>query len=371
MFTLRHAAMSVFLILAILPSARTAEPNQGELVFSLRTWEGDYYSKDVPGGVETTPVHGAIYSVRSDGTGLKKLVDLGKNTDYPFFSPDGRWIYFQSNATGNTQIYRCRPDGSGVVNLTQANSPGKQWKDAYGACISADGSKMLYTVHDGNTGRVVLANPDGAEPRFIAPDLGYIYMGALSPSANAVVFSGPARGYRLLLATLPASKAQELTPNHAECFVPQFTPDGKTIVFLRRDGDIYRIDADGKNLRRLTEGNRHVEFRLSPKDQHGSTDGPHVSPNGKRIAYVAVKDGVANVCLMNLDGSEQRQLTFRKTPCGRVRWSPDGRQVALVSFEGQYPQLFIVAAAGGEPQQITRLKGAVYFANWKPQHQAP
>jgi hypothetical protein len=102
-------------------------------------------------------------------------------------------------------------------------------------------------------------------------------MAGLSPGNDHVVFSGPARGYRLLLATLPEGTPVELTPDHPECFVPQFAPDGRTIVFIRRDGDVYRVDADGRNLRRLTEGNRHVEFKLSAKDQHGSTDGPHVS----------------------------------------------------------------------------------------------
>ena len=245
-----------------------------------------------------------------------------------------------------------------VANLTEGDPLGKKWKDAFGYFLSADGTQLLYTVHDGSSGRVVLANADGSEPRFIAPELGYIYMAALSPTNDRVVFSGPARGYRLLIVALPDGKPLELTPEHPDCFVPQFTPDGKTIVFVRRDGDVYRVDADGKNLRRLTEGNRYVEFKLSAKDKHGSTDGPHISPDGKQIAYIAVKDGVPNVCVMNLDGREQRQLTFRKTPCGRVRWSPDGKQVAFVSFEGKYPQLFVVAAKGGEPRQLTRLDGS-------------
>jgi Tol biopolymer transport system component len=321
--------------------------------------------------LETTPVVGAIYSVKGDGAGLKKVVRLGKNTDYPTVSPDGKWVYFQSNATGRSQIYRCRPDGNNVVNLTEGDLLGKKWKDAFGYFLSADGTRLLYTVHDGSTGRVVLANADGSEPRFIAPDLGYIYMAALSPTNDRVVFSGPARGYRLQLAALPDGKPLELTPDHTDCFVPQFTPDSKTIVFVRRDGDVYRVDADGKNLRRLTEGNRYVEFRLSAKDKHGSTDGPQISPDGKQIAYLAVKDGVPNVCVMNLDGRGQRQLTSRKTPCGRVRWSPDGKQIAFVSFEDKYPQLFVVAAKGGEPRQLTRLEGAVYFVNWKPEKKAP
>jgi Tol biopolymer transport system component len=353
------------------PDKPDAPPEPGELILSVKTWEGDYFSKDVPGGVETTPVVGVIYSVKGDGTGLKKIVGLGKNTDYPTFSSDGQWVYFQSNASGRSQIYRCRPDGSGVTNLTEGDLLGKKWKDAFGYFLSTAGTKMLYTVHDGSAGHVALANADGSSPHLIAPELGYIYMATLNPTNDGVVFSGPARGYRLLLATLADGKPMELTPDHPECFVPQLTPDGKTIVFIRRDGDVYRVDADGRNFRRLTEGNHHVEFKLSAKDQHGSTDGPHISPDGKRIAYVAVKDGVPNVCVMNLDGTEQRQLTFRKVPCGRVRWNPDGRQAAFVSFEGKYPQLFVVAANGGAPRQLTRMEGAVYFINWKPERKAP
>jgi Tol biopolymer transport system component len=338
----------------------------GELIFSLRTWEGEYASQDIPGGVATTPAVGAIYAVRADGAGLRKVVALGGNTDYPTYSRDARWVYFQSNATGRSQVHRCRPDGSEVTDLVAGDPLGPQWREAFGYSLSADGSRMVYTVHDGATGRVVLANADGSDPRFLAPDLGYTYMAALSPAGDAVVFSGPARDYRLLIAPLPNGEPTVLTPDHPQSFVPQFTPDGKTILFLRRDGDLYRVNADGTDPRRLTEGNGYVEFRLSPRGEHGSTDGPHISPGGRRVAYIAVRDGVPNVWVMGLDGSGQRQLTFRSAPCGRVRWSPDGDRIAFVSFEGKYPQLFVVPSAGGEPQQLTQLDGAVYFANWKP-----
>jgi TolB protein len=339
----------------------------GELVFSVKTWQGDYTSRDVPGGVKTTPVEAAIYTVRANGTGLKKLTDLGKNTDNPSYSPDGRWVYFQSNASGRSQVYRCTPDGKNVTALTDGDRLGKQWKDAYGYAPSRDGRRILYTVHDGTTGRVALADADGGHPRLLFPKLGYAYMGALSPAGDRVVVSGPARGYRLLVADLPDGEPRELIPDHPDCYVPQFTPDGRVVVFVRRDGDVYRVGIDGKGLRRLTGGNRYVEFRLSAKDTHGSTDGPQISPDGQRVAYVALKDGVANVCVMKIDGSDQRQITSRKVPCGRPRWSPDGKQLAFVSFEGKYPQLFIVAAGGGEPRQITRLDGGVIFVNWRPQ----
>jgi Tol biopolymer transport system component len=345
------------------------------LVFSVRTWDGEYASRDVAGGVESTPTVGSIYTVGADGTGLKQIVPPGPGVDFPAASPDGRWVYYQAGARGNTQVYRCRRDGSGAVSLTPPEQLTKRLKgetpfhvkEAFGYALSADGNKMVFTVHDGATGRAVVADADGSSPALVAPGLGYTYMARLGPANDRVVFSGPARGYRLLLATLPDGKPVELTPDHPECFVPQFTPDGKTIVFIRRDGDVYRVGADGKDLRRLTEGDDYATFRLSPKDKHGSTDGPDLSPDGKRVAFVAQKDGVPNVFVIGIDGRDRRQVTARKTPCGRVTWSPDGRHLSFVSFEGKYPQLFVVPADGGEPTQLTKLDGGVNFAHWSPE----
>jgi TolB protein len=284
-------------------------------------------------------------------------------------------VYYQAGPRGGTQVYRCRRDGTGAASLTPPEDLTERLKgetpfrvkEAFGYALSADGTRMVFTAHDGATGRAVVAAADGSSPALVAPGLGYTYMARLGPTGDRVVFSGPARGYRLMQAKLPDGKPVELTPDHPDCFVPQFTPDGKTIVFVRRDGDVYRVDADGKNLKRLTEGNKYVEFRLSPKDRHGSTDGPDVSPDGKRVAFIALKDGVPNVFVVGIDGRDRRPVTARKAACGRVQWSPDGKQVSFVSFEGKYPQLFVVPAAGGEPMQLTKLDGGVNFAHWLPE----
>lgn len=367
-----HLGWAAAACLAMAPNSQAAGPG---LVFSVRTWDGEYASRDVPGGVESTPTVGSIYTVNADGTGLRQLVPPGPGVDFPAASPDGKWVYYQAGARGKTEVYRCRRDGTGATRLTPPDrlterlkgGPPFTVKEAFGYALSADGTKMVFTAHDGATGRAVVAGADGSSPAFVAPGLGYTYMARLGPKNDRVVFSGPARGYRLLLATLPDGKPVELTPDHPDCFVPRFTPDGKTVVFVRRDGDVYRVGADGKDLRRLTDGNRYVEFRLSAADKHGSTDGPDVSPDGKRVAFVAVKDGVPNVFVVGVDGRDRQQVTARTAPCGRVQWSPDGKRLSFVSLEGKYPQLFVVPAAGGEPKQLTKLDGGVNFATWLPE----
>src|SRR5688572_15510070 len=47
---------------------------------------------------------------------IVKLTNI--ETSYPHWSPDGRRIAYQSNRTGNSEIYVMNADGSGVVQLT-------------------------------------------------------------------------------------------------------------------------------------------------------------------------------------------------------------------------------------------------------------
>ena len=350
--------------LAILAAASLAAGADDMIVLSLRQWQGEYATSDIPGGVAATAFTSALYAVPADGSAPpRRLLDVDGRADAPEYSPDGQLIYFQAPADGHAQIFRCRADGTDVQNLTSAHQPPG---DRFGRSISRDGKRLVFIFHDGQIGRVGIMNADGTDPFLIAPDIGYHYMAELSPDGQSVAFSHTAKGYVLALKRLDTGTLTTLTPDLPESYCPQFTPDGKTLVFFRRDGDVYSINVDGSNLRRLTNGNAYVEFRLSPTDQHGSSDPPALSPDGKRIAYVAVRNGIPQVHVMDLDGSGQRQLTFRATPCGRVAWSPDGQRLAFVSWTGKYPQLFVIPAAGGEPRQLTDLPGAVHWLAWQP-----
>lgn len=54
-----------------------------------------------------------------DGTGERLLTDPDYHSDGPDFSPDGEWIWFNSDAPGHAQIYRIRPDGTSMTRVTQ------------------------------------------------------------------------------------------------------------------------------------------------------------------------------------------------------------------------------------------------------------
>jgi TolB protein len=223
---------------------------------------------------------------------------------------------------------------------------------------------------------VVYANADGTNARLIAPQLGYIYQAALNQTGNVVAFANVPKSYQLNIAQLPDGEPEVLTPEMTQCYVSQFTPDGQTLIFLhnhaldpedRSHGDLYSLDLATKQVTQLTHDNKYIGFHVSPTDSHGATDVPSISSAGKQIAYIRLVNGVPQVHTMNLDGSDQKQLTFGATASGRVVWSPDGKELAFVTFVDGYPQLFVMDAQGGTPRQLTHISaGCAYVVKWQP-----
>jgi Tol biopolymer transport system component len=63
-----------------------------------------------------------LFTIPTTGGQDRRLSDIDKPNDGPDYSPDGRWIYFNSERAadipGHAQIFRMHPDGSGIEQLT-------------------------------------------------------------------------------------------------------------------------------------------------------------------------------------------------------------------------------------------------------------
>ena len=120
---------------------------------------------------------------------------------------------------------------------------------------------------------------------------------------------------------------KRLTENQADDSSPAWSPDGTKILFSsNRNGgffQIYIMDADGKNPIRLTDGIWETD--------------PDWSPDGQQIAFTVNPDfkerWVPHIAVMDADGNNRvRHENHAQDP----DWSPDGQEIAFVSWRDNW-----------------------------------
>jgi TolB protein len=85
----------------------------------------------------------------------------------------------------------------------------------------------------------------------------------------------------------------------------------------------------------------------------GINAAPAVSPDGRRVAMILSKGGSPDVYVANADGSNLKRLTNTKEDESSPCWSPDGRKLCFTSRAGGLAQLYTIPADGGTMTRLT------------------
>jgi TolB protein len=85
----------------------------------------------------------------------------------------------------------------------------------------------------------------------------------------------------------------------------------------------------------------------------GSNSAPAWTPDGKQLAAVLTRDGTSQIYLMNADGSNLRRLTHSDAIDTEPFFTPDGQSIYFTSDRGGSPQIYRMAASGGEATRVT------------------
>jgi TolB protein len=285
------------------PAARTT-PNDGAAFGIGRHGGGP------PGSVVFYSRRGGtlakIYTMNADGGDVTQVTSGPGNDLWPDLSPNGRYVAFASNRTGNFEIY--------VLDL-----------------------------RDGTLTNVSTSTADDNWPRW-------------SPNGHQLAFhSNRAGNYDIFVVNADGSELRAVTTDAALDQWPDWSPDGKRVAF-RRGNDVHVADAGGEeqNVQRLT-------FLPATIDQMAAW-----SPDGQRIAFMSLREGYCAVFLMNADGSNQTNLT-PKAPndaasswCSRApSWSRNGR-IHFMSFRPSTNgdvELFSMADDGTDLVRLTTSAG--------------
>ena len=97
---------------------------------------------------------------------------------------------------------------------------------------------------------------------------------------------------------------------------------------------------------------------------------PQISPDGKNIAFTVTESNLAEgkskteVYLMDADGNNIRKLTDNPAADNHPRWSPDGKSLLFLSTRHEGLQAWLLPLDGGDPVQMTHFATGVSDAVW-------
>jgi TolB protein len=257
-----------------------------------------------------------IFIMNIDGSN-KKMVSTGKGrTTCSYFLPGDTKILYAST---HLDDFNCPPPPD--------FSKGYVWK--------------LYDSFD-----IFLANADGSDLQRLTDAPGYDAEATVSPAGDKIVFTSLRDGDpEIYIMNLDGSNQTRLTFEKGYDGGPFFSFDGSKIIFrssrpqtekelkdyntLVKDGlfrpttlEIYVMDSDGKNMKRITDFGK-------------ASFAPFFHPGGKRIIFSSnVKSETGrnfDLFMINIDGTGLEQITFNETFDGFPMFTRDGKHLVFSS----------------------------------------
>jgi Tol biopolymer transport system component/C-terminal processing protease CtpA/Prc len=292
------------------------------------------------------------------------LTQGGAKDLWPMWAGDGRSLFHVSDRSGTENIWQT-PIASGAAarQVTQFKDGRVLWPSASsrGDTIVFERNFRIWKLDpaSGKTAEVAItrmgapAGPSTEQLRLTTQfqDL------ALSPDGKKVAFA--ARGEIFAASAKDGGDAARVTMTAAPEMQPEWSPDSRKLVYSSERAGPARLFA--------------YDFGTSKETQltmGGGDHAPRFSPDGKSVAFVRAG---TELHVVGADGTKDRLLAkgiiADPIQVGRpIAWSPDGRWLAyFTSGTRGFTNVAVVEAAGGEPKQVSFLANSNATAvTWSP-----
>ena len=200
--------------------------------------------------------------------------------------------------------------------------------------------------------------------------------GQAPPTERIAFVSDRAGNEEIYVMDMDGNNVRRLTHDPGHDLSPSWSPDGEKIAFSshRAGSGIWVMDSDGRNPENLTKW-----LKEGRPAGHGGAS-PSWSPDGRQIAFVSDWDGHGDIYVMDVDPENVWGMLARRKDLQNLTkdqeweyrpvWSPDGRHIAFeskrVDEDGmETPAVYVMDADGGNVRRLTPLQSG-YQPSWSP-----
>lgn len=345
---------------------------------------------------------GDLWTVPATGGTANRLTVHEALDCYPRWSPDGKFIAFTSNRTGNYDIFLVPSEGGAARQVTYNSS--NDWINDW----SPDGTKLLfYSNRETHSFALYSIDLRTRALKRLTNDEEALRFASWSPDGKTIAYSRAGQPwwrawYRGSVAAQTVAedvtngKVHTVLKSNSQQFWPLFAPDGKTLYVTTIEGsgntpnlysvgvsggtphalthyttdavrypaiarngslltylfngDLYTIKPDGSEARKVTiyarsDDKINNQERETLKDQANESE---LSPDGKQLALVIRGD----IWLVPVTGGDAKRLTDDPAKDNDLAWSPDGTKLAFISDRGNQPDVYTIDV---KTKALTRL----------------
>ena len=307
-----------------------------------------------------------LYLIDAEGTTLEPLT-TGEAGDRAFFgqwSPDGSQILYRGFNNPFNELWLMSADGSNKQQLTEQFDFANNWINPVGQW-SPDGQHIYAVVNYGKQDFVqeyrIYDLADGSFtlmdffPHRWSPD-GLQVLGYSVVDGNWEIYAMNADGTNL----------RNLTNHPAQDTLMQswggtpWSPGGGQILFASdREGStqLYVMDADGSNVQNVSQTIARIREWLW-------------SPDGEWVYFTSDRSGDYNIWRVRPNGEDQTQLTDLAGDERGLRFSPDGQKIVLMAGGNSQSYAYVMDIDGTNVTRLLNNPGIyVSVPQWSPDGQ--
>jgi TolB protein len=275
-----------------------------EIIYLLTGNKGMFLSRIAFVGTATG--NKEIYVADYDGHNEKQLTSDKTIALLPRWSPQGDMICFNSYKDGSPMLYLKELFSGKVRRISD-----RKGLNAGGSWLP-DGKSLAMCMSYGDHLDLFNIDLNGKVIRRLTQHSSINVSASFSPDGSKFAFVSNRSGNpQIYIKDIAGDREERITFQGNYNTSPSWSRLNRIAFCGSYEGkfDIFTVDPDGRNLRKLTDG-------------QGDNEEPSWSPDGRYIVFSSNREGGHHLYIMNANGQNQRRVTFMKGQQTSPSWSP-------------------------------------------------